>query len=117
MLRVIIAGGRSFNDYNLLCETCDLAFSKQPKIQVVSGNAKGADSLGEKYANEKNHSLKLFPADWVKHGKSAGMIRNAEMAKYADAVIVFWDGKSPGTKHMIDLAKNLKMRLKIIIYK
>jgi hypothetical protein len=112
-VKIIIAGGRTFNNYNLLSESCDKALSLQKEIEIVSGTANGADKLGEKYAKEKGYSLKQFPADWNKHKKAAGYIRNEEMAKYADALIAFWDGKSKGTKHMIDLAKQYNLKVKV----
>lgn len=115
-MKVIIAGGRTFNDYDLLCQTCDKALSLQTEIEIVSGTANGADKLGEKYANEKGHPIKQFPANWDKYGKSAGYKRNEEMAKYADALIAFWDGKSKGTKHMIDLAKRYELKVRVVIF-
>jgi hypothetical protein len=72
--------------------------------------------LGELYANENNIKIIEFPADWEKFGKKAGYIRNEEMAKYSDSCIVFWDGKSKGTKHMIELAKKYNLNLKIVKY-
>lgn len=116
-MKVIIAGGRDFEDYSLLYQTCEKAFVLQHQnIEVVSGTASGADRIGEKYAKEKEYTIKKFPADWDKNGKKAGYIRNEEMAKYADALIAFWDGKSKGTKHMIDIAKRYNLKIKIIIY-
>lgn len=86
MFKVVVAGGRDFNDYNLLKNTLDhLLQNKLPDVEIVSGAARGADSLGEKYAHEKNLSLHRKPADWDRYGKSAGYRRNAEMAKYSDA--------------------------------
>ena len=72
--------------------------------EIVSGCARGADTLGKKYANDHNIPVKKFPAEWNKYGRSAGYIRNTEMADYADILVAFWDGKSLGTKHMIDTA-------------
>lgn len=115
-MRVIIAGGRNFNDYILLSQKCDKAFSLLNKVEIVSGTANGADKLGERYANEKGHPIKRFPANWDKYGKSAGYRRNEDMAKYADALIAFWDGESRGTKHMIDLAKIHHLKVKVIIF-
>lgn len=115
-MKVIIAGGRTFNDYKLLCQICDKALSLQNEVEIVSGTANGADKLGEKYAKEKGCPVKHFPADWDKYGKSAGYKRNEEMAKYADALIAFWDGKSKGTKHMIDLAKRYELKVKVVIF-
>ena len=115
--RVIIAGTRYFNDYALLCEYADYKLSKirQP-IEIVSGHARGADTLGERYAEERGYKLTLFPAEWDKYGKSAGPRRNKEMAEYANALIAIWDGKSIGTKNMIDIAKEKGLKIGIKLY-
>ena len=113
-MKVIIAGGRTFDNYAMLCESCDRTLSLQSEIEIVSGTANGADKLGERYAIERGFTVKQFPADWDKHGKSAGYKRNEEMAQYADALIAFWDGKSKGTKHMIDLANLYKLKVKVV---
>ena len=113
-MKVIIAGGRYFDDYNKLCCYCDNALQNQINIEIVSGGARGADTLGEKYALERDYNVKRFPAAWNKFGRSAGVIRNAEMANYAEVLIAFWDGKSRGTRNMINLAK--KEGLKIYVY-
>jgi len=115
-MKVIIAGGRTFNDFDLLCENCDIILSKYTNVEIVSGTANGADKLGEKYAKERNYSIKQFPANWGKFGKSAGYKRNEDMAKYADFLIAFWDNKSKGTKHMIDLAKKYNVKSIIFFY-
>jgi hypothetical protein len=113
-MKVIVAGSRTFRDYELLRNVCDKALSLQTEVEVVSGTADGADKLGEKYAWERCYSVKKFPADWVKFGRGAGHIRNAEMANYADALIAFWDNKSRGTKHMIDLANRRGLKVKVV---
>ena len=113
-MKCIIAGGRDFSDYNLLELSCDLYLDSI--TEIVSGNANGADKLGEKYAKQKNINLKIFPADWSRLGKSAGYIRNKEMGEYSDMLIAFWDGKSSGTKHMIDIAKKLGLKIQIVKY-
>jgi len=115
-MKVIIAGGRDFNDFNLLCKKCDFLLQNQKEIEVVSGTARGADQLGEKYANERDYKITRFPANWDKYKKAAGYIRNEEMAKYADALIAFWDGKSKGTEHMINLAKQYNLKVKTCKY-
>ena len=121
-MKIIIAGCRNFNDYKMLSEVCDNLLSKQKEIEIVSGMANGADKLGVKYAENNNIKIKMFPANWDRYGKSAGYKRNNEMAEYADGLIAFWDRKSKGTEHMINLAKrsNLKVRIcyfKFIIHK
>lgn len=113
-MKVIIAGSRSFNNYIILHNKCTELLKNQFEIEIISGTANGADKLGERFAKENNYKLTQFPADWSKFGKSAGYFRNEEMAKYADALIVFWDGKSKGTKHMIDLAKKYNLKIRIV---
>lgn len=116
-MRLIIAGGREFNDYELLKEKLGhLLINNTDDVEIVSGKARGADSLGEKYAKEKGYLIKEFPADWNKHGKAAGYLRNKEMAEYATHCVCFWDGESKGTKHMIDLANKMGLELRIIKY-
>ena len=118
--RVIIAGGREFQDYALVKQKCD--YYLQNKLQtdtvvIVSGHATGADSLGERYASENGLSVELHPADWQRHGRAAGPIRNEEMASVADALIAFWDGQSRGTKNMIDTANAKGLKVAIVRYK
>lgn len=117
-MKVIIAGGRDFKDYKMLVERCEAILTNQKREQlvIVTGKAKGADLLGEKYADQHNLLVKEFPADWEAHGKSAGPIRNNEMADYADALIAFWDQKSKGTKHMIETAKKKGLNVRVIFY-
>jgi hypothetical protein len=105
-MKVIIAGSRTVTDYSQLIAAVHQAASEGIVVsQVVSGMARGADSLGVQYAKVNAIPLLEFPANWAKHGKQAGYIRNADMAKVADALIALWDGKSSGTQHMICLAK------------
>jgi len=117
-LKLIIAGGRNFNDYDLLKEKVDYYLKNtNESVEIVSGKAKGADTLGERYAKENGYGLSLFPADWNRYGKGAGYIRNKEMAEYATHCICFWDGESRGTKMMIDLAKERDLKVRVINYK
>lgn len=126
-LRVIIAGSRDFDDFPKLMNSCNDILSgitdknnNLDKIRIVSGTARGADRLGEQYAEVAGYDVIKFPADWNGLGKKAGYVRNAEMAKYAVAdgncgvLIAFWDGKSRGTKHMIDLAEKNGLEVHIV---
>ncbi|MBC5744708.1 DUF2493 domain-containing protein [Lachnospiraceae bacterium MD308] len=126
-LRVIIAGSRDFDDFQKLMNSCNDILSKitdqhnnLDKIRIISGTARGADWLGEQYAKNAGYEVSRFPADWDGLGKRAGYVRNAEMAKYAMAdgnygiLIAFWDGKSKGTKHMIDLAEKNGLEVHIV---
>ena len=115
---VIIAGSRSFNDYDLMKRKMDyyLSNTELHNVEIVSGTANGADKMGERYALESNIKLTKMPADWDKFGKSAGYIRNSAMAEYSTHCVVFWDGVSKGTKHMIDLAKKSNLTLRVVKY-
>lgn len=118
MFNLLVSGGRDFNNYQLLKDKLDYYLSQKNKEDVVllSGHARGADTLAEYYANEKRIKVEIFPANWDEYGKSAGFIRNAEMINKADALIAFWDGKSKGTKHAIDLARKKNIRVVIVNY-
>lgn len=118
MFRVIIAGGREFTDYDFLkSKVLYLLQNKNlTEVTIISGHARGTDQLGERFAREFNLHLKIFPANWEEYGKSAGYRRNAEMLKEADAVICFWDGKSSGTKNMIDISQKANIPVKIVRY-
>lgn len=126
-LRVIIAGSRDFDNFILLKDSVINIIKKEAdnnaefeKIRIVSGTARGADQLGEQFAKAYKYELSRFPADWNTYGKSAGYRRNAEMAKFAcenenkGILIAFWNGKSRGTKHMIDLAEKYGLDIYIV---
>ena len=114
--KVIIAGGRDFEDYEKLVSECDYLLQYMSNIEIVSGVAIGTDTLALRYAKEKGYSVKEFPADWEWHGRSAGYVRNKEMAEYATHLIAFWDGHSKGTRHMIDLAREKGLKVRVIKY-
>jgi len=109
--RIIIAGSRSFTDYNMLKTEVDKYLeyntNKEDTIIIVSGTARGADQLGERYAREKGYRLERYPANWDLYGRSAGYRRNEQMGKIADLAILFWDGSSRGTVHMRDIMVKL----------
>lgn len=103
--KLIVAGGRDFNDAAALeTKLYDLADGALAfkNVSIVSGMARGADALGFAFAKTNNIQCYEFSADWDKYGKSAGFRRNADMAYFADGLLAFWDGKSKGTKHMIE---------------
>lgn len=126
-IRIIIAGSRTFNDYKLLHKTMvdvirDREFTECSNIRIISGTANGADKLGERYAREKYLNLTEMPAEWDKYGRKAGYIRNEQMAKFATeddnigVLVAFWDGKSKGTKHMIDLAYKYGLEVHTVMF-
>jgi predicted Rossmann fold nucleotide-binding protein DprA/Smf involved in DNA uptake len=113
--KLAIVGSRNFDDYAMLNEK--LTPYKNIVELVVSGGAKGADSLGEKWAKENNIPVKIFHPDWKKYGRAAGPIRNKEIINNADVVIAFWDGKSSGTKSSIELAKKAGKKVEVVLFK
>ena len=105
-MKVIIAGSRSINDPFHIMEA--IKSSGFQITEVVSGGARGVDWQGEQCAKALDIPIKRFIAKWNKYGRGAGFVRNQQMGWYADALIAIWDGKSTGTKHMIDFMKRLK---------
>lgn len=116
-MKLIVAGSRGFDDYKLLSAHLDDINRRFGISEIVSGTARGADRLGERYAVEHGIAIKRFPADWNNFGRAAGYIRNEQMAKYADACICFWIDGSKGTGHMINLARQYGLRLRIVSLK
>ena len=115
--RVIIAGGRDFDDFRLLCKVCMHMLQNKTNVVIVSGTANGADKLGEQFARFMGYPIKQFPANWDEFGKAAGHIRNREMAEYSDALVAFWDGESKGTSGMIGEAEKRNLKVKVELYK
>jgi len=114
-MQVIVAGSRNFTDYQFLSNKLTYLFSRcASSVGIVSGTARGADRLGERYAAEYGMRITRFPADWDRYGKSAGYRRNAAMAQFADGLVAFWDGVSPGTGHMVDLARAAGLRVRVV---
>ena len=117
--KVVIAGGRDFNDFPKLCNVMDKLLERQIKVNkvtIISGGARDADTLGERYARLRSFGVIKVKADWDKYGKSAGFIRNKEMLVLTGGVVCFWNGKSIGTKHMVDITNHSHKRLIIINY-
>jgi hypothetical protein len=106
--KVAIIGSRSFADYPAFCEALAPFNDNQchgwPWTEVISGGARGVDTLAARWATEHNLKLTELRADWDRHGKRAGFLRNADIIAGANMVIAFWDGSSKGTRHSIGLA-------------
>lgn len=127
MTNIAIVGGRDFNDYELMkqtifdylkCPHCNVIHTDTYYAghKIVSGGAKGADSLAEKIAEEYGFETIVHKPDWNKYGKSAGYIRNTYIIADADIVFAFWDGKSKGTEHSINIARKMDKTVRIINY-
>jgi len=100
-MKLIIAGGRNlFRGISEIQEDLNNYELYENLNEVISGGATGIDNCGEEFAKERYIGIKEFPADWDKHGKAAGPIRNRQMAEYGDALLLIWDGKSRGSANM-----------------
>jgi hypothetical protein len=103
--RVIICGGRDYSDYETLCRVCDYQLQNRMrthKVIIVCGRARGADTLGAQWAKDRGLDVENFPADWIRFGKRAGILRNTQMAEVANACIAFKGGA--GTANMVEQA-------------
>lgn len=113
-MNILIAGSRDFKNLNWVKDYLYFLVEGYNDLSIISGGAPGVDSIAEQYAHENDIPYKIYLADWEKHGKKAGPIRNEEMVKVADKVVCFWDGKSKGTKTTIDYALKYKKDLEVI---
>ena len=110
---IAVIGSRNFSDYKLLEST----LAALPEIsQIVSGGAKGADSLAEIYAEKHQLPLVVFKPDWPKYGRGAGIVRNREIIEAADMVVAFWDGSSKGTASSLKFAKSKGILIQTVIF-
>jgi len=116
-MKLAIVGSRTFDDYGMLACKIHNHFYLVQIREIISGGANGADSLAKKYARQHlNIKYTEFPADWNKHGKAAGFIRNQQIVDACDTVLAFWDGKSAGTKDTIERAKRAKKSTFIVYF-
>jgi hypothetical protein len=111
-VRLAVVGSRSFADYKLLCDTLDRV--KSSIEEIISGGAAGADALAARYAREHGIPLVEIKAEWAIYGKQAGYMRNYDIIERCDGVVAFWDGASKGTKHDINLAREMRKRCFIV---
>jgi hypothetical protein len=112
-MRTIVAGSREgihYDDVLKAMETCSWT-----PTEIVSGKARGVDTMGEHWAKENDVPIKEFPADWDNLGRKAGTLRNCQMGDYADALVAVWDGSSRGTAHMIKYAKEKGLKVHVHI--
>lgn len=116
--KLIVAGGRDFSNTELFLKTMQQVEQElaEYSVSLVSGMAKGADKMGWQFARDQGITCHEFPADWDKYGKAAGFRRNQEMADFSDGLVAFWDGKSHGTKHMIETMKAQNKWIMVVRY-
>ncbi len=118
-MKLAIVGSRTFNDYEKMCEFIHDVLSHEEFCAIdtiVSGGARGADTLAEQYAAERGLETVVFPADWKTYGRRAGFIRNVDIIRECDICVAFWDGESHGTKHDIELCEEMEKPYHICLF-
>lgn len=117
-IRLIIAGGRDFNNLELMKKELGLFLPDAigSDITVISGEARGADIMGRRLAESLGLKVELYPANWDRDGRSAGYIRNSLMANTATHLLAFWDRRSKGTEHMIKLGNKMGLTVCVVHY-
>lgn len=117
-MTLAVVGGRDFRDMDLMFSTLDKIYARRPDLTIVSGGARGADSLAVAWARLRDVDYREHIPEWDKHGKYlAPKIRNQEIIDDADACLAFWNGVSGGTRDAIDRAEAKGIPVKIIRYK
>lgn len=109
--KLAIVGSRSVDNYGLLQK--QMRMIPRP-IEIISGGAKGADALAERYAQENGIPITVIRPDWDKYGKSAGFKRNVDIIEQSNAVLVLWDGDSKGALHDINIAIAKRKHIKVV---
>ncbi len=113
-MKICVVGSRDFQDSELLDTVLSKIFSTNDIL--ISGGAKGADTIAEEWAKDNGYHVKIYRPNWEKYQKSAGFRRNEVMVDKSDTVIAFWNGESRGTAHSIELAVATGKLNKIIRY-
>lgn len=109
-MKLIIAGSRYGVNQDFF-DDCMARFSNAFNItEIISGAASGVDTQAILWARQFGYPVKLFPADWITLGKSAGPIRNQQMAEYGEYLLAFFnkDNMNLGTKNMLSQMEKLK---------
>jgi hypothetical protein len=113
MLKLAVIGSRNFTDFDFFKKELE-HLKEETDIVYLSGGAVGTDSLCKRFCKENNFQLIEFLPDYEQYGKAATHIRNSQIIEVSDALIVFWDGSSPGTKSMIEKGKKKGLKVKIV---
>lgn len=110
-LKVAVVGSRSFQNSSFLSSVLDQLREQVGDFTLVSGGARGADTLAATWALQRDLLITEHLPDWSKHGRRAGIIRNRDVVDDADLLLAFWDGDSPGTAHVIEYAREVHVSL------
>jgi hypothetical protein len=108
VLRLAVVGSRELEGFLPINIVLEEIKETLQSFEVVSGGARGVDNIAVTYADTAGLPKKIFPADWDKHGKSAGFIRNSEIVENSDMTLAFWDGQSKGTLDTVSKSQKAK---------
>lgn len=111
VIKLMVCGSRTIDDKDFIykkIDECIVENFPNEEIIIIEGEARGVDSIAKQWAIDHNKQIEAYPAKWDLYGKSAGYRRNVDMVKACDHCLIFWDGKSKGTKHDIDLCTKYK---------
>jgi len=108
-MKLAVIGSRTFSYYTFMCSVLD----QYEITMIISGGARGADTLAEKYAKDHDIPIMTYSADWKRFGRSAGNQRNFQIIDDCDEVVAFWDGESKGTDHSIGYAEQCNKKVRI----
>ena len=108
-MKVALIGSRNLRVNNLA------KYLPNGLTEIVSGGARGIDACAKEYAQKNKIKITEFLPEYDKYEKVAPLKRNLQIIEYSDMVIAFWDGKSRGTKYVIENCKNLNKKIKILI--
>lgn len=118
--KLLVAGSRSITDYDFIAARLDyltvfITEAEDVEIEVIEGEAPGVDRLARRWAEERGHRVRAFPADWDGLGKKAGMVRNAQMVEYGPhGAILFWDGLSIGTQNTLNRLRDAQIEYRVV---
>ena len=115
-IKIAIIGSRGITDKDFIFEKLSDIFKEKKPSEVISGGAKGPDTIGVLWAESLGIPTVVYKPDWERYGRGAGMRRNTTIVENCDHLIAFWDGESKGTKHMIDLATEKGLSVHVINY-
>lgn len=117
MVKLAIVGSRDYTDYESFKAIVDsiISLNNLNVYKIISGRARGTDTMAEQYAKENSIPMQVFKANWEIFGKKAGMMRNRDIVANSDYVLAFWDGESKGTKGTIDMARKDGKLLKVMM--
>ena len=114
--KLMISGSRSIRNLRIIFDELEKLYTEHPNLILISGGAKGVDSIAEEWGRFRKIQIEQHKPDWATYGKGAGIVRNKEMVLAADYILIFWDGESKGTKSVIDFCEKQgkKYLLKIL---